>query len=173
MGGRTLPFWFQHRHAHFYPYLWGCIVLFSPLVWCWVSAKDIHTVQWGFPDKISWCHSTWSVPLDLKYYLWIRIFPFSYLPFMCWPPWIFDEVYANYKSVAIQVIFLGEIIHNNLPICHIFPSIFRYIFVGQKKMFLCLTSCHQLLDPARPSHWRKIWSKLVCVLFFKWSVFTP
>ena len=38
--------------------------------------------------------------------------------------------------VAVSVIILGEIIHNNLPICHIFPSILRYIVVGQEKHYV-------------------------------------
>ena len=50
------------------------------------------------------------------------------------PPWIFYEVAANLEVDAMRLIFLGVIIHNNPPICKIFLSIFRFIFMGQKNI---------------------------------------
>ena len=52
-------------------------------------------------------------------------------------PWIFDEITADCKGGTIRVILLGELIHKNLSIRHIFPPVFRYIVVGQKKNCVC------------------------------------
>ena len=47
-------------------------------------------------------------------------------------PWILDKVATEFEVIAIQVILLGAVLHNNLPISHIVLSVFRYIVVGQK-----------------------------------------
>ena len=52
----------------------------------------------------------------------------------------FPEYLINLPSTvkvgAIRVIFLRALIHNNLPICHIIPTVFRYIVVRQKIIVL-------------------------------------
>ena len=50
-----------------------------------MEAKYSHKVTWEFLDKNSWCCSTWSAPLGLKYYCWIIILTFSYMLLVCWP----------------------------------------------------------------------------------------
>ena len=48
-----------------------------------------------------------------------------------------------------------------------------YCFGAETKLCLFLTPWHQPLEIACLSHWRRIWSKLVCVLGFLLSVCTP
>ena len=57
------------------------------------------------------------------------------------PPTVRQVRYGQY--------FGGATIQNNTNICYIFPSVLRYIAVGQNKtLCLCLTPCHKPLDLA-------------------------
>ena len=84
--------------------------------------------------------------------------------------------YKQTKIVLRQLIFprfYQWTPYINPLLCHAFPYIFRYIFVGKKKLFLCLPPCNRLLGISCLSHWQIILPKIVYVLVLWWAVCNP